>query len=151
MTYRGGTGGNTYMNNRTSGTGGYGGYGGYGYGGYGHGGWPFGGKKDDKTIIDKMKYDPNHPDGTGQVNPHPPGSTLYNIFERHRQYDELDMLGSINSGDSQFFTKNVTYDNAFDYFQSPNYGLRTSDIAYNMSLEDEVSNMIDGAENPNQL
>ena len=127
------------------------GTGGYGYGGYGHGGWPFGGKKDDKTIIDKMKYDPNHPDGTGQVNPHPPGSTLYNIFERHRQYDELDMLGSNNSGDSQFFAKNVTYDNAFDYFESPNYGLRTSDIAYNMSLEDEVSNMIDGAETPEPI
>ena len=127
------------------------GTGGYGYGGYGHGGWPFGGKKDDKTIIDKMKYDPNHPDGTGQVNPHPPGSTLYNIFERHRQYDELDMLGSNNSGDSQFFAKNVTYDNAFDYFESPNYGLRTSDIAYNMSLEDEVSNMIDGAEKPEPI
>ena len=127
------------------------GTGGYGYGGYGHGGWPFGGKKDSKTIIDKMKYDPDHPDGTGQVNPHPPGSTLYNIFERHRQYDELDMLGSNNSGDSQFFAKNVTYDNAFDYFESPNYGLRTSDIAYNMSLEDEVSNMIDGAETPEPI
>ena len=124
---------------------------GTGTGGYGYGGWPFGGKKDSKTIIDKMKYDPNHPDGTGQVNPHPPGSTLYNIFERHRQYDELDMLGSNNSGDSQFFAKNVTYDNAFDYFESPNYGLRTSDIAYNMSLEDEVSNMIDGAEKPEPI
>ena len=32
-----------------------------GTGGYGTGGWPFGGKKDGKTIIDKMKYDPNHP------------------------------------------------------------------------------------------
>ena len=143
MTYRGGTGGNTYMNNRTSGT--------SGTGGYGVGGWPFGGKKDSKTIIDKMKYDPNHPDGTNQLNPHPPGSTLYNIFERHRQYDQLDMLGSLNSGgDSQFFAKNVTYDNAFDYkkFSSPEYGLKTSEIAYNMSMADEVNTMVDGISDP---
>ena len=119
-----------------------------GTGGYGYGGWPFGGKKDSKTIIDKMKYDPNHPDGTGQLNPHPPGSTLYNIFERHRQYDELDMLGSINSGDSQFFAKNVTYDNAYDYLNSPNYGLRTSEIAYNMSMQDEVAQISDSLANP---
>ena len=140
ITYRGGTGGNTYMNNRTSGT-----------GGYGVGGWPFGGKKDGKTIIDKMKYDPNHPDGTNQLNPHPPGSTLYNIFERHRQYDQLDMLGSLNSGgDSQFFAKNVSYDNAFDYkkFSSPEYGLKTSEIAYNMSMADEVNTMVDGISDP---
>ena len=119
-----------------------------GTGGYGYGGWPFGGKKDSKTIIDKMKYDPNHPDGTGQVNPHPPGSTLYNIFERHRQYDELDMLGSINSENSQFFAKNVTYDNAYDYLNSPNYGLRTSEVAYNMSMQDEVAQILDSLSDP---
>ena len=110
------------------------------------GGWPFGGKKDSKTIIDKMKYDPDHPDGTGQLNPHPPGSTLYNIFERHRQYDELDMLGS--TGGSQFFAKNVTYDNAYDYLNSPNYGLRTSEVAYNMSMQDEVSQILDSLADP---
>ena len=120
-----------------------------GTGGYGTGGWPFGGKKDGKTIIDKMKYDPNHPDGTNQLNPHPPGSTLYNIFERHRQYDQMGMLGSINSGgDSQFFAKNVTYDNAYDYLNSPNYGLRTSEVAYNMSMQDEVNSMVDGLADP---
>ena len=144
MTYRG-TGGNTYISNRSSGTG--------GYSGYGTGGWPFGGKKDGKTIIDKMKYDPNHPDGTNQLNPHPPGSTLYNIFERHRQYDELDMLGSLNSGeDSQFFVKNVTYDNAFDYnkFNSPEHGLNTSNVAYNMSMQDEVDSIVDAISNPEE-
>ena len=123
-----------------------------GTGGYGYGGWPFGGKKDGKTIIDKMKYDPNHPDGTDQLNPHPPGSTLYNIFERHRQYDQLDMLGSINSGgDSEFFVKNVTYDNAYDYkkFESPEYGLKTSEIAYNMSMEDELNSIREGLADPN--
>ena len=120
-----------------------------GTGGYGTGGWPFGGKKDGKTIIDKMKYDPDHPDGTNQLNPHPPGSTLYNIFERHRQYDQMGMLGSVNSGgDSQFFVKNVTYDNAYDYLNSPNYGLRTSEVAYNMSMQDEVNSMVDGLADP---
>ena len=116
--------------------------------GYGIGGF-FGGKKDGKTIIDKMKYDPDHPDGTNQLNPHPPGSTFYNIFEKHRQYDQMGMLGSINSGgDSQFFAKNVTYDNAYDYLNSPNYGLRTSEVAYNMSMQDEVNSMVDGLADP---
>ena len=98
-----------------------------------------------------MKYDPDHPDGTSQPNPHPPGSTLYNIFERHRQYDEMGMLGSANSGgDSQFFAKNISYDNAFDYkkFSSPEYGLKTSEIAYNMSMADEVNTMVDGISDP---
>ena len=73
------------------------------------------------------------------------------IFERHRQYDQLDMLGSLNSGgDSQFFAKNVTYDNAFDYkkFSSPEYGLKTYEIAYNMSMEDEVKGILDGLSDP---
>ena len=144
MSYRGGTGGNTYISNRSSGTGGYGGY---GIGGF------FGGKKDGKNIIEKMKYDPDHPDGTSQPNPHPPGSTLYNIFERHRQYDEMGMLGSVNSGgDSQFFAKNVTYDNAFEYnkFNSPEHGLNTSNVAYNMSMQDEVDSIIDAISNPEE-
>ena len=144
MSYRGGTGGNTYISNRSSGTGGYGGY---GIGGF------FGGKKDGKNIIEKMKYDPDHPDGTSQPNPHPPGSTLYNIFERHRQYDEMGMLGSVNSGgDSQFFAKNVTYDNAFEYnkFNSPEHGLNTSNIAYNMSMQDEVDSITDAISNPEE-
>ena len=142
MTYRGGTGGNTYMNNRSSGTGGY------GTGGYGTGGWPFGGKKDGKNIIDKMKYDPAHPDGTGQLNPHPPGSMLYNIFEKHRSYDEMGILQSSSGGDSQFFAKNVAYDNAFDYYDSPNYGLRTSEVAYDMSMQDEVAQILDSLADP---
>ena len=144
MSYRGGTGGNTYISNRSSGTGGYGGY---GIGGF------FGGKKDGKNIIEKMKYDPDHPDGTSQPNPHPPGSTLYNIFERHRQYDEMGMLGSVNSGgDSQFFAKNVTYDNAFEYnkFNSPEHGLNTSNVAYNMSMQDEVDSITDAISNPEE-
>ena len=44
--------------------------------------------------------------------------------------------------------RNVTYDNAYDYLNSPNYGLKTSEIAYNMSMADEVNNIIDGLTDP---
>ena len=45
----------------------------------------------------------------------------------------------------QVFTKTVAYNNAFDYNEigSPEYGLKTSAIAYNMSMEDEVNSMVD--------
>ena len=56
------------------------------------------------------------------------------------------------ASNSEFFTKNVAYNNAFDYnesqFNSPNYGLKTSEIAYNMSMQDEVNGMIDGLVDP---
>ncbi len=133
-------GGNTIYNRVSGGTG----------GGYGTGGF-FGGKKGGKNIIEKMKYDPDHPDGTSQTNPHPPGSTLYNIFERHRQYDEMGMLGSISpAGGNEFFTKNLSYENAYDYrkFESPEYGLKTSEVAYNMSMEDEMNTIVEGLADP---
>ena len=46
-----------------------------------------------------------------------------------------------SSNSSEFFTKNVAYNNAYDYrkFDSPEYGLRTSEVAYNMSMQDEVN------------
>ena len=55
-----------------------------------------------------------------------------------------------SSLDSPVFTKTVSYENAFDYnnFDSPQYGLRTSEIAYNMSMQDEVNNMIEGLSDP---
>ena len=62
------------------------------------------------------------------------------------RYGVLDISSS--GGDSQFFAKNVTYDNAYDYLNSPNYGLRTSEIAYNMSMQDEVNSMVDGLADP---
>jgi len=135
VSYRGGTGGNTYVNNRSTGTG----------GGYGVGGWPFGGGKP-SDAIDKLRYKSDHPLGTAQPNPFEPGTLLYNNFEKLRQYDMMGMEISSSGGDSQFFTKNVSYENAFDYkkFESPQYGLRTSEIAYNMSMDDEISNTIEG-------
>ena len=53
-----------------------------------------------------------------------------------------------SSLDSNVFAKNVNYDNAFDYYNSPEYGLRTSEIAYNMSMADEVNNIMDGLSDP---
>ena len=52
------------------------------------------------------------------------------------------------SNDTEFFTKNVAYNNAYDYLNSPNYGLRTSEIAYNMSMQDEVDSMVEGLVDP---
>ena len=50
-----------------------------------------------------------------------------------------------SSLNSNVFTKTVAYNNAFDYNElaSPQYGLKTSAIAYNMSMEDEVNSMVD--------
>ena len=55
-----------------------------------------------------------------------------------------------SSLNSPVFTKNVSYENAFDYnkFGSPEYGLRTSEIAYNMSMQDEVSQILDSLADP---
>ena len=62
--------------------------------------------------------------------------------------DRINMSSSSQNG--QFFAKNVTYDNAFDYkkFSSPEYGLKTSEVAYNMSMADEVNTMVDGISDP---
>ena len=64
--------------------------------------------------------------------------------ERFKLFTGIDLA----TGDSQFFSKNVTYDNAYDYLNSPNYGLRTSEVAYNMSMQDEVNSMVDGLADP---
>jgi len=140
MTYRGGTGGNTYMNNRTSGTGGYG-IGGYGYG---YGGNKIASTPQDGRTPTRLFYNSPYKSPEMFIKDK---QTIEDAKERFKLFTGIDLA----TGDSQFFAKNVTYDNAFDYFESPNYGLRTSDIAYNMSLEDEVSTMIDGAEKPEPI
>ena len=58
--------------------------------------WSGKGKKD---AIDKLRYDPNHPEGTNQPNPFEPGTTLYRNFEKQRAYDEHGLLGSAPSDD----------------------------------------------------
>ena len=121
-----------------------------GTGGYGYGGWPFGGKKPSDSLKE-LRYRSDHPLGTEQPNPFKPGSTLYRNFEKMREMDRYGVLDiSSSGGDSQFFAKNVSYDNAFDYkkFSSPEYGLKTSEIAYNMSMADEVNTMVDGISDP---
>ena len=135
----------TYNRMSVNGTGGYG-YGGYGIGGYSYG---YGGNKIASTPQDgrtptRLFYNSPYKSPEMFIKDK---QTIEDAKERFKLFTGIDLA----TGDSQFFTKNVTYDNAFDYFQSPNYGLRTSDIAYNMSLEDEVSNMIDGAEKPEPI
>ena len=142
ISYRGGVGGNTYVNNRstgtTTGTG----------GGYGVGGWPFGGGKP-SDAIDNLRYKSDHPLGTAQPNPFEPGTILYKNFEKLRKYDMMGMEISSAGGDSELFTKNVSYENAFDYkkFESPQYGLKISELAYNMSMDDEVNSIAEALSN----
>ena len=141
MSYRGGTGGNTYIRNRSSGTGGYG-IGGYGYGG------------------SKMASLPPYQDGRT------PTRLFYNspykspdIFikdqqmiedakERFKLFTGIDLAKE----DNQFFSKNVSYNNAFDYnkFNSPEHGLNISNVAYNMSMQDEVDSIVDAISNPEE-
>ena len=140
MTYRG-TGGNTYVNNRTSGT-----------GGYGVGGWPFGGGKKEKTYESKQDFG-----AILRATAMKDATMVINGFgdpERFRkkygitaeQFLALpDYPTDQSSLNSNVFTKTVAYNNAFDYNElaSPQYGLKTSEIAYNMSMEDEVNSMVD--------
>ena len=137
-----GTGGGNTIYNRTSGGTG---------GGYGVGGWPFGGGKP-SDAIDNLRYKSDHPLGTAQPNPFEPGTLLYNNFEKLRQYDMMGMEISSSGGDNQFFTKNLSYENAYDYrkFDSPEYGLRTSEVAYNMSMDDEVNAIAEGMSDPSK-
>ena len=142
MTYRGGTGGNTYVNNR-------------GTGGYGKGVFRDGrvkrhlGKKNVQNINMTQKGsrilpflpDPKIYSGDKLINPDNVITDMFNTMDR------INMSSS--GQDNQFFAKNVTYDNAFDYYDSPNYGLRTSEIAYNMSMEDELNTIVEGLADPN--
>ena len=140
MTYRGGTGGNTYVNNRTSGTGGYGGYGGYGYGGRNIASLP---PYQDGRTPTRLFYNSPYKSPDMFIKDK---QTIDDAKERFKLFTGIDLA----AGDSQFFSKNVTYDNAFDYnkFNSPEYGLKTSNVAYNMSMEDEVDSIIDGLSEP---
>ena len=99
-----------------------------------------------------MRYKSDHPLGTEQPNPFREGTYLYKNFENNRRLDKLGVEISSSGGDSELFTKNVSYENAFDYkkFESPQYGLRTSEIAYNMSMEDEVNSTIDSLSDKDQ-
>ena len=142
ITGKGGTGGGNTIYNRTSGGTG---------GGYGVGGWPFGGGKP-SDAIDNLRYKSDHPEGTAQPNPFRKGTYLYNNFENNRRLDKLGVEISSSGGDNQFFTKNLSYENAYDYrkFESPEYGLRTSEVAYNMSMDDEVNAIAEGMSDPSK-
>ena len=145
MTYRG-TGGNTYVNNRSTGTGG-------GYG-YGTGGF-FGGKKKKKTYESKQDFGTilrrtAETDAFSVIN----GFGDPEAFKKKygltaEQFLALpDYPTDQSSLNSDVFTKSVAYNNAYDYYNSPNYGLRTSEVAYNMSMQDEIAQISDSLANP---
>jgi len=71
---------------------------------------------DKKDPIDKLRYDPNHPDGTNQPNPFEPGTPLYNNFEKQRAYDEHGLLGSSPSGGLPDGTQVATHDKPFSRY-----------------------------------
>ena len=150
MTYRG-MGGNTYVNNRTSGVGGKM----YGTGGF------FGGKKKEKTYKSKQDFGAilratAMKDATMVIN----GFGDPERFKKKygitaEQFLALpDYPTDQSSLNSDVFTKSVAYENAYDYrkFESPDYGLKEASIAYNMSMDDEVSNIMNGLSEPeNQI
>ena len=74
--------------------------------------------------------------------------TIQDAKERFKLFTGIDLAKE----DSQFFNKNITYDNAFDYnkFSSPEYGLKTSNVAYNMSMQDEVDGITEALSEPNE-
>ena len=142
MTYRG-TGGNTYVNNRTSGVGGKM----YGTGGYGYGG---------RNMLASSPQDGRAPTRLFYNAPYSsPEMFIIDETEKRDAKERFKLNTGIdlargNSQNNQLFTKNVTYENAYDYrkFESPEYGLKTSNIAYNMSMDDEINGIVDGLTNP---
>ena len=119
------------------------GTGGYGIGGYGYG---YGGNKIASTPQDgrtptRLFYNSPYKSPEMFIKDK---QTIEDAKERFKLFTGIDLA----TGDSQFFSKNVTYDNAYDYLNSPNYGLRTSEVAYNMTMQDEVNSMVDGLADP---
>ena len=139
MTYRGGTGGNTYINNRSSGTGGY------GIGGYGYGGSKIASTPQDGRIPTRLFYNAPYKSPDIFIKDE---QEIEDAKERFKLFTGIDLAKE----DSQFFSKNVTYNNAFDYnkFNSPEHGLNISNIAYNMSMQDEVESLVDAISNPEE-
>jgi len=144
ISYRGGTGGSSTVYNRTGG----------GTGG-GNIAW---GKKEKKQITSKSDFGAikrrtattdAYMVEAGMLDP----STFegkYGISaDKWLRLPDYPNQSSLNS---PVFTKNVSYENAFDYkkFESPQYGLRTSEIAYNMSMDDEVNSTIDSLSDKDQ-
>ena len=141
MTYRG-MGGNTYVNNRTSGTGGYGGY---GYGGYVENSGN--GMPNLFARVSRDKKKSGIPKEILDANPHLDPTKPGDYIKLKRM-----TLPIREASNSEFFTKYVKYDNAFDYkqFTSPEYGLKTSNVAYNMSMQDEVDGITEALSEPNE-
>ena len=80
-------------------------------------------KKKPSDVINDLRYKSDHPEGTNQPNPYSPGSTLYNIFERHRQYDMQGLELSMRNMNS------VTQNNADPFQLSNESAMKASMVA----------------------
>ena len=99
-----------------------------------------------KDPVKKLKYDPDHPDGVEQKNPYSPGTTLYNIFEKHRMYDQNGLLGS--AGNNEFLT-NIQNNQFAQHSGPPSQSGAVSNLVNNESMEAEIADIVsDAMENP---
>jgi len=96
-----------------------------------------------KDPVKKLKYDPDHPDGVEQKNPYSPGTTLYNIFEKHRMYDQNGLLGSAE------FHHNIQNNQFVKHSGPPSQSGAVSNLVNNESMEAEIADIVsDGIDNP---
>ena len=87
--------------------------------------------------VDKMKFDPKQPD---RPNPHPPGTLLYNIWQRRMQeYQMMKEAGMVSS--SEFFTKvaNATQNNEIS---PPGSVGAVYNLVNNESMEGEIRDLV---------
>jgi len=131
----------TYNRMSVNGTGGYG-IGGYGYG---YGGNKIASTPQDGRTPTRLFYNSPYKSPEMFIKDQ---QMIQDAKERFKLFTGIDLAKE----DSQFFNKNITYDNAFDYnkFSSPEYGLKTSNVAYNMSMQDEVDGITEALSEPNE-
>ena len=96
-----------------------------------------------KDPVKQLKYDPDHPDGVEQKNPYSPGTTLYNIFEKHRMYDQNGLLGSAE------FHHNIQNNQFVKHSGPPSQSGAVSNLVNNESMEAEIADIVsDAIDNP---
>ena len=98
-----------------------------------------------KNPIEKLKFDPKQPD---RPNPHPPGTTLYNIWEKHKLYHQMGMLGAVDAAgnDSQFFVKTTTV--SYNSVEPPGSAGVVSNMINEESLREELDSTLLALEEP---
>ena len=87
--------------------------------------------------VDKMKFDPKQPD---RPNPHPPGTLLYNIWQRRMQeYQMMKEAGMVSS--SEFFTK-VASSTQNNEISPPGSVGAVYNLVNNESMEGEIRDLV---------